>query len=269
MKKKPLSLNQILIRILIVVLILFIIIGVIYVMTIKHYNKPNNNAAITSESIDIMPSTAATSSTSTLKTISGNSAEISTTSDTNTTATFETSIADNTTAESNIIAELSIAEKATEKYKTEIKDADYSYITDSTMITITKYTSPDVYWLAHIIVNSPSQFTTALTNDNLSNRQTIAENEKANGWILGINASCFDNAGTMQSGLYIKDKNILQNTDTGHANGYEMCITANGKLFTADNKTSSKKLLDNGVNNTIISKLPTLIADGKKIRNRL
>lgn len=164
-----------------------------------------------------------------------------------------------TTLEKNNVA------KAIELFSDEFSKADYTHVTENTYITITKYTNPDVYWLAHVVVNDPSQVTVAMANDEFGTRESSLSNQKLLGWTLGINGSYFDNANQSIDGIYINNNTIYQSTENNIAMGYELCMTQDGKLFTADVDTTLETLEKSKVINTVVSNTPTIINNNTAI----
>lgn len=162
----------------------------------------------------------------------------------------------------NVLPE-NIVKSAITKYQDEIQSANYTHITDNTFITIKEYTEPDTYWVAHIIINDFTQLAVQTAYDKFDNRQTSLQSTQQFGWILGINASYFDNNNQTLPGIYINKNNIYTTTENNCTTGNEMYITNKGELFTAEPGINLETLQNMGVVYTVLSDSPTLIANGE------
>lgn len=173
----------------------------------------------------------------------------------------------------NIDLEIEIMEKtnimkAMDKYSGELEAADYSHISDTTFITITKQSISGVsYYLSHVVINDSSQIKAGLSYDDYGgSRETVSSAMQRLGGVLGINASYFSySTGKPISGVKIKNGEICSDSARStHAYYFEMCLTKDGELFEAEEGQSAQDLLNKGVTDTFITADPILIDKGNK-----
>ncbi len=124
---------------------------------------------------------------------------------------------------------------AKDAFQDELQAADQSYVSDTIFVTINKKEdSVSTYYLAHIVINDPSQLRSELSyNSYGGERELPTSAAKRLNWVIGTNASNFDYAtGTpTYAGCVIKDRRVMEGTKT---NGMEICLMANGVLFSPD-----------------------------------
>ena len=155
-----------------------------------------------------------------------------------------------------------IITKAMNEFSNEYADADYAYASESLFCTINKYTDPDTYWMAHVIVAPGNLPKVVPGGEGIHDTSSILQNQKEHGWKFGINGSYCDGDKNICDGVYINDSQLINGED---ASGNELCITSDGTLFTPAAGTSYTELIENGTIHTALSENPVIINDGQII----
>ncbi len=148
-------------------------------------------------------------------------------------------------------------------YASEFANAQYRHISDNIYATSTKgSTATGVYWLTHVVINSPAQMRSGMSNDTFGGkRERPTKASKRQNWVVGTNGSYFNYSGGTPAlaGVFIKDGQHIAGTQT---TGNEMCLRNDGTLFTAAAGTSAEDLINQGVVQTWGTALPPLIING-------
>lgn len=148
-------------------------------------------------------------------------------------------------------------------YAAEYANAQYRHISDNIYATSTKgSTATGVYWLTHVVINSPTQIHGGMSNDTFGgSKERPTKASKRQNWVVGTNGSFFyyDGGSPALAGVFIKDGQHIGGAQT---NGKEMCLRSDGTLFTPQAGTSAADLLNQGVVQTWGTALPPLIIDG-------
>ena len=171
------------------------------------------------------------------------------------------STGDADTTSEDPVSEKSFKEQNAEKYADEIANADKTYLSDTTYISVKEDAVNDnTYWIAHIIVSNPEQLTTAITEEKRSGKATYDED----GYILALSGSNMlpDNDDFIE-GLHICDYELISDTDV--ANGMELRFSKVGYLNTTEPGTTFAELNEKGTHWTVLTKQPTLIDNGKRL----
>ena len=148
-------------------------------------------------------------------------------------------------------------------YAAEYANAQYKHISDNIYATSTKgSTATGVYWLTHVVINSPTQMHGGLANDTFGgSRERPTKASKRQNWVVGTNGSFFfyDGGNPALAGVFIKDGKHISGTQTS---GSDMCLRSDGTLFTAPYGSTPQDLLNQGVVQTWGTALPPLIING-------
>lgn len=159
---------------------------------------------------------------------------------------------------------------AQDNLKKEIEESYKTFMSDNTFVTVRRYRWHDaVYYLTHVIVNSPEQVRAGLSYDDYAGeRETPTSASKRLGWVVGVNGGNFSyatgGADTHMARIVIKNSEKM--SDSGStSNGMEICLTANGKLFSPWSGASVSDLLSEGVTDTFTCGDTLLIDRGKKV----
>ena len=151
------------------------------------------------------------------------------------------------------------------KYADEYEAADYRYRTDTIYTTVTHYeTDQSSFFLSHIIIYDTDQIRGGLSYDDYGGeRETPSSASKRLHWVIGTNASNFDYATDKpdMGNVRIKEGKIMSDSKTA-ANGREICLTADGTLFSAEEGQSAESLIAMGVWNTFCCGDTELIKNG-------
>ncbi len=160
--------------------------------------------------------------------------------------------------------------EAMKKYGDEYEKAYKKYSSDNTFMTITKL--PDGSYITHVIVADPSQIHKGYANGGYGKglETTSSAGERYN-WIVGVNGSHFDygtgkqdvNRAKVQTNrVAINDGKIADNSGKT-AGGLEICLTKDGKFFTAPSGMSAQELLKRGVVQTYSSHETNILENGQ------
>ena len=172
-----------------------------------------------------------------------------------------------------------LATRMKDKMQEEIKSAEYSFVSDTTIVTIKKVsTGNSKFWLSHIIVSSPNQIvfgnvqeqTKAEYQEYEKSKKTVkgtsvvSSNDYLDsvGGILAVNGGNFD----VNYGTHLPDttrhgaghaKVIIRNNevyeDDGGASGNEICLLKDGNLTGAYGNESADNMVKRGVKEVFAS----------------
>ena len=228
---------QIKIRILCGIVAVFVITGITYAFTLNRYLNQDNSIAVEKASME--------------------------TDSIETELPPETTVTTETEAEPVIVKkpekippkELSFKETCTEKYAEELTHTELSYVSDTTYIAVFQNklnNSP--YTLAHVIVKSPKQIMTVVSNTRRLSTK-LYEDEQA---LLAMSSSMLSGHTNFIDGLHIA------NTETISANqipiGTELACDTSGNLF----KMQTDMPIEN-ISFTILTTTPTLIQNKEPV----
>ena len=157
-------------------------------------------------------------------------------------------------------------EDAKKYLKEEADSSLYTHITDNIFVTINEKTT-DLYhyYLAHIIINDPSQLQSEMSyNSYGGQRELPTDAAKRLNWVIGVNGSNFDYATgrPTYAGAVIKNRQVMEGTQT---NGMEICLMSNGVLFSPDAGVDPYKLVLSDVTDSWSCGDTLLIDDGKAV----
>ena len=167
------------------------------------------------------------------------------------------------------ISNLTISE-ALEKYGAEYADAYKKYASDNTFMTITKLA--DGTYVTHVVVADPSQIHKGYANGSYGNGlENISSAADRYNWVVGVNGSHFlysnggqdINRGNVQTNLIAINDGKLTSNSASRAGGLEICLTKDGKFFTAPKGASAQDLLNQGVIQTYSSHETNILENGK------
>ena len=154
-----------------------------------------------------------------------------------------------------------------QRHKTE-----YYYKSDTIEIDIKQYKTAgsNLYWLAHIIIDSPEQIKGGLANDRYGGFEYPTSASKRLNWILGINGSYFDWGTEKPKGErpVIKNRTSVGTPDTV-TTGNEICLMADGRIFSPDKGLTAEQLLEMGVIESWTTYDPLMISSGIKRRTEV
>lgn len=165
------------------------------------------------------------------------------------------------------------AEKATpahlavRKFAQEFADADYSYVSDHSFVTIKHYSSDtQEFELAHIVIDSPSQLRAGISHDTYGgSRELPTDASKRLNWLIGINASMFSYETGRPFALSVKMKWGQKMVDSGNTtSGLEVALTKNGRFFQPDAGTTYEALKNMGVTDTFGYGDPAFLKNGQR-----
>lgn len=162
------------------------------------------------------------------------------------------------------IVEPTKIEKAYDKYKEEYENAEYRYMSKTSFVTIEKYyDGSSIYYLTHIIIDSPSQIKGALSYDDWGGTRELATDVSTRlNAIITTNGSYFsyDTGCPVTCSVYIKNGEILVD---GVTNGKEVCLKEDGTLFSPNANITANELLNQGVVDIWGTADPLLIQNGE------
>ena len=158
--------------------------------------------------------------------------------------------------------------------KSEMKNAEYLYVSDTLYIAVNQISdSLGYYYVSHVVVNDPSQIVSALSYDTWGGkREKPSSAANRLGMILAANGSYFsyDTNTPRCAEVFIKhgkvysdeyeDENGEQVTRT---DGKELCLLKDGTLWTPEEGLTAKDLLNKGVTDVWGAGDPLLIQEGK------
>ena len=161
---------------------------------------------------------------------------------------------------------LSFAEEAALTFSQEAEMADYTHISDTIFVTVTRHELEDAfYYLTHVVINSPSQLCSGLSyGDYGGERELPTDAAKRLNWVVGTNGSNF-NYGTgapEYAGVCIKNRQVMEGTRT---NGMEICLMSNGVLFSPDAGVDPERLIASGVTDSWSCGDTLLIDNGQAV----
>jgi len=165
----------------------------------------------------------------------------------------------------NRISNMTIKE-AMEKYGDEYDNAYKKYASDNTFMTITKL--PDGSYITHIVVADPDQVHKGYANGAYGHGlETTSSAAARYGWVVGVNGSHFDYGSGRQdvnvatNRVAINDGRIADNSGS-RAGGLEICLTRDGRFFTAPKGASAQDLINQGVVQTFSSHETNILENG-------
>ncbi len=163
-----------------------------------------------------------------------------------------------------------IIKKALEKYASEYENAYKSYSSDNTFMTITKLA--DGTYVTHIVVADPTQIHKGYANGGYGNGlETTSAAAARYDWIVGVNGSHFSSSNGKQdvnrpevqtNRVVINDGKVADNSGST-AGGLEICLTKDGKFFTAPSGMSTQELINRGVVQTYSSHETNILENGQ------
>jgi len=149
------------------------------------------------------------------------------------------------------------------------KTTEYYYKCDTAEIDIKQYRTfqNNLYWLAHIKVDSPDQIKGGLANDTYGGFEKPSDAAKRLNWILGINGSYFDwDTGKPKGERPVIKGGVSVGTPDAVTTGNEICLMADGTFFTPEKGLDACQLIEMGVRESWTTYDPLMISDGKKQR---
>ncbi len=152
----------------------------------------------------------------------------------------------------------------------EIANADKTYISDHTFVTVTARSYGGMnYYLTHIIIDSPTQIRGGLSHDVYGGaRERPSDASKRLHWVVGINGSNFSYAtggcDTSMADVIIKNGQIMPDSQQV-ANGFEVCLTKEGELFSPLEGWTADELIQQGITNTFTCGDTLLIEEGLRV----
>ncbi len=149
------------------------------------------------------------------------------------------------------------------------KTTEYYYKCDTAEIDIKQYRTfqNNVYWLAHIKIDSPDQIKGGLANDTYGGFEKPSDAAKRLGWILGINGSYFDwDTGKPKGDRPVIKNGVSSGTPNTVTTGNEICLLADGTFFTPDKGLTAERLIEMGVRESWTTYDPLMISGGERQR---
>ena len=168
----------------------------------------------------------------------------------------------------NRISNMTIKE-ALEKYGDEYDNAYKKYASDKTFMTITKL--EDGSYITHIVVADPDQIHKGYANGAYGNGlETTSSAAARYGWIVGVNGSHFRysngkqdvNRADVPTNLVAINDGKLADNSGSRAGGLEICLTKDGRFFTAKKGASAQDLINQGVVQTFSSHETNILENG-------
>ncbi len=162
------------------------------------------------------------------------------------------------------------AQRATRLLHEEIEHADKSYISKHTFVTITSHTYEGMnYYLTHIIIDSPTQIKAGMSYDDYGGtREKPSDASKRQHWVVGINGSNFSystgGCDTSMADVIIKNGQVMPDSQTV-ANGFEICLTSDGEIFSPIEGWTADDLIRQGITDTFTCGDTLLIEEGFKV----
>ena len=163
-----------------------------------------------------------------------------------------------------------VIKEALEKYASEYENAYKSYSSDNTFMTITKL--EDGSYVTHVVVADPTQIHKGYANGGYGNGlETTSQAASRYGWIVGVNGSHFlysngkqdvNRSEVQTNRVVINDGKVADNSGST-AGGLEICLTKDGKFFTAQSGMSTQALLNRGVVQTYSSHETNILEKGQ------
>jgi len=242
----------------------------------NHGKAGKEQSAVTNNSSDTTDNKKADSSKNTATNSSGNHGGTGSTASKNTSSVASSQ-------NSSVLQESDISsypEYPTDNIATPKKDenypqrgnTEYYYKSRTVKIDMKQYKTPgnNIYWLAHIIIESPDQIKGGLANGTYGGFEKPTTASKRLNWILGINGSYFDwSTGKPKGERPVIKNGVSVGTPDTVTTGNEICLLKDGTIYSPEKGLTAEELIAAGVRESWTTYDPLMISDGEKRRTEV
>ncbi len=150
--------------------------------------------------------------------------------------------------------------EARELYKDDLAHSIYNHVTDQTFLTVMKVSGDQNYYLTHLILSDPSMLKVGTAGQTYGTYMLPDAAAASFNWLMGVSASSMTQVtGNSAQGCVIRDGKIVIGDRT---QGNEICLSKDGTLFAAKAGKSAREMIREGVSDSFVSELSTLIENG-------